>query len=135
MGHTITALDIKINEFLNIPYAEPPIGKLRFAPPLPLKTPKHVIIDGTKPGNYCIQSAIGFGGIKTFVPQSEDCLVLNIWTPNVNNNTAKQSKGTLKAVMYSLYSGGLSIGSIFQDFYNGDVLATNDVVVVSANYR
>ena len=32
-GHTINVLDKEINEFLNIPYAEPPIGKLRFARP------------------------------------------------------------------------------------------------------
>ncbi|CAG2122357.1 unnamed protein product, partial [Medioppia subpectinata] len=66
---------------------------------------------------------------------SEDCLVLNIWTPNVDNNNDNQQKVGLKAVMFSIYGGALSMGSIFQDFYNSSVLATNDVVVVTVNYR
>ncbi|CAG2171427.1 unnamed protein product [Oppiella nova] len=37
--------------------------------------------------------------------------------------------------MFSIYGGALNIGSIFQDIYNASVLATNDVVVVSVNYR
>ena len=37
--------------------------------------------------------------------------------------------------MFWIYGGGLSLGSIFQPVYNGSVLATRDVVLVSANYR
>ncbi|CAG2122436.1 unnamed protein product, partial [Medioppia subpectinata] len=37
--------------------------------------------------------------------------------------------------MFSIYGGALSMGSIFQDFYNSSVLATNYVVVVAVNYR
>ena len=61
---------------------------------------------------------------------SEDCLVLNIWTPNVeNNNTSK----ILKPIMFWIHGGGLNGGSV--ELYNGSVLATNDVVVVAVNYR
>ncbi|CAG2119961.1 unnamed protein product, partial [Medioppia subpectinata] len=59
-------------------------------------------------------------------PFSEDCLVLNIWTTNVKE---------LKPVMFWIYGGGLTMGSIFQEWYNGSALATKDVVVVSVNYR
>ena len=38
-GKTIQVINKTLNEFLNIPYAEPPVGKLRFSKPLPLKQP------------------------------------------------------------------------------------------------
>ena len=63
------------------------------------------------------------------ITTSEDCLILNVWTPNVEN------KSPLKPVMYWIYGGALTMGSVFQKFYNGSVLATNDVVIVSVNYR
>jgi carboxylesterase type B len=64
--------------------------------------------------------------------ESEDCLVLNIWSPNSPTN----GTNLLRPVMFWIHGGGFVIGSIFQlPFYDGRVLATNDVVVVSANYR
>jgi carboxylesterase type B len=63
---------------------------------------------------------------------SEDCLVLNIWTPNVgNNNSFKDSP--LKAVMFYIYGGAFIMGTSF--LYNGSALAAHDVVVVTTNYR
>ena len=61
----------------------------------------------------------------------EDCLLINIWSPKqeINNSTK------LKPVMYWILPGALSFGSIFQEWYNGSVLAAQDVVLVSANYR
>ncbi|CAG2166539.1 unnamed protein product, partial [Oppiella nova] len=135
-GQTLNVVNHKINQFLNIPYAEPPVGPLRFSSPQPLKTPKQAVIDGTVKGNSCIQPKVE--GLKDFLGElttSEDCLVLNIWTPNVNTNDTNESKSQLKAVMFWIYAGGWTVGSIFQDIYNGSVLATNDVVIVSVNYR
>ena len=43
-GQTFHVLNTSVNEFLNIPYAEPPVGALRFNKPLPLKEPIKVII-------------------------------------------------------------------------------------------
>ena len=69
------------------------------------------------------------------VTTSEDCLVLNIWTPNVQNNSPSKDS-PLKPVMFWIYGGGLSGGSIFStSVYNGSVLATHDVLLVSTNYR
>ncbi|CAG2102998.1 unnamed protein product [Medioppia subpectinata] len=118
-GQTLHVLNRSIHQFLNIPYAEPPLGPLRFAPPLPLRAPKQL------------------KDMSENIPMSEDCLVLNIWTPNVGNSSDSKlkGKGSLKPVMFSIHIGGLKSGSIFRDFYNGSVLATNHVVVVSANYR
>ncbi|CAG2170939.1 unnamed protein product [Oppiella nova] len=94
-----------------------------------------LICDATQPGNSCMQippeDAHEFWGNAT---TSEDCLVLNIWTPNAGNNNS--SKGSpLKPVMFWIYGGGLTSGSIFFHDYNGSVLATHDVLLVAPNYR
>ncbi|CAG2115701.1 unnamed protein product [Medioppia subpectinata] len=67
------------------------------------------------------------------ITKSEDCLVLNVWTPTVR--TDYPLKAPLKPVMFWIYGGGLIVGSAFQQQYNASLLATNDVVVVSVNYR
>ena len=60
---------------------------------------------------------------------NEDCLVLNIWSP-------ENEKGMkLKPVLFWIHGGALDFGSIFQSWYNGSVLATHDIIVVSVNYR
>ncbi|XP_054158967.1 cholinesterase 1-like, partial [Oppia nitens] len=128
-GQTLHVLNRDVHQFLNIPFAEPPVGDLRFAKPVPIKQPKKYVIDGTKPGNSCIQNLSP--EMKHFVgdlQQSEDCLVLNVWTPSLETTG-------LKPVMFWIYGGAFSMGSIFQTDYNGSVLATNDVVFVAANYR
>ncbi|CAG2176651.1 unnamed protein product, partial [Oppiella nova] len=132
-GQTIHVLNIGINQFLNIPYAEPPVGKLRFNKPLPIQTPRD--IDATKPGNSCLQPV--FESIEHFMGNlttSEDCLVLNIWTLNGGNSNSSQ-ESPLKPVMFWIHGGGLYSGSIFQRQYNGSALAAQNVVFVSANYR
>jgi carboxylesterase type B len=43
-GNTVTVLNKTINQFLGIPYAEPPLNSLRFAKPQPLKKPLDVSI-------------------------------------------------------------------------------------------
>ncbi|XP_054158968.1 cholinesterase 1-like, partial [Oppia nitens] len=128
-GQTLHVLNRDVHQFLNIPFAEPPVGDLRFAKPVPIKEPKKDVIDGTKSGNSCIQNLSP--EMKQFVgnlQQSEDCLVLNVWTPSLETTG-------LKPVMFWIYGGAFSMGSIFQLMYNGSVLATNDVVFVAANYR
>ncbi|XP_054165680.1 acetylcholinesterase-like [Oppia nitens] len=128
-GQTIHAknsvLDTIVDQFLGIPYAIPPIGSLRFAKPQPIETPHKYIIDATKPSNSCMQ--ITYPNQQLIV--SEDCLYLNIWSTK-HKNTNK-----LKPVMFWIHGGGLTTGSIFENFYNGTALASNDVVVVSTNYR
>ncbi|CAG2177642.1 unnamed protein product, partial [Oppiella nova] len=109
----------------SIPYAEPPVGKLRFAKPEPIKTPIKDIISATKPKDSCIQPLSPFPNLT----YSENCLFVNIWTQNVD--TIGTSK--LKPVMFFIHGGGLSIGSVFTE--SGSVLATNDVVIASTSYR
>ncbi|XP_054165694.1 cholinesterase-like [Oppia nitens] len=129
-GLDIHVLNTSIAQYLNIPYAEPPVGRLRFSKPEPLKHPKQ-LIDGSKTGNSCVQTVMD--SIKHFmgnITQNEDCLVLNVWTPNDN-----EKSNVLKPVMFWIHGGGLKLGSSFQWVYNGSALAAYDVVVVSVNYR
>ncbi|CAG2178468.1 unnamed protein product, partial [Oppiella nova] len=140
-GLTIDMLNTSVDQFLGIPYAEPPVGALRFAKPQLIKKPSKEIIDATAPGNSCLQSpSPTLDEFNTAINselnliQSEDCLVLNIWTQNTRNN--RSVKGLpLKPVMFWIHGGGLIGGSIFMSDYNGSVLATNDVVLVATNYR
>ena len=62
--------------------------------------------------------------------ESEDCLFLNIWSPQSSGQSSK-----LKPVMFWIHGGGLVLGSIFDPKHNGSVLATKDIVFVSTNYR
>ncbi|CAG2119250.1 unnamed protein product, partial [Medioppia subpectinata] len=128
-GQTVRVLDASVDQFLGIPYAEPPIGALRFAKPVPIQRPRDGVIDGTKPGKSCPQRGPLFTP-NTYI-QSEDCLVLNIWTPKTGNNNTNKSQ--LKPIMFYIYGGGLSTGSI--DKFNGGPLASHGVVFVAANYR
>ncbi|CAG2117036.1 unnamed protein product, partial [Medioppia subpectinata] len=125
----VVALNTTLYQFQGIPYAEPPIGALRFAKPKPIQQPRNNIIDATKPGNSCMQKESSW----TIVPitQSEDSLVLNIWTPTLP--TDKTTNQSLKPVMFWIYGGGLTIGTI--DMYKGGPLAAHDVVFVAPNYR
>ena len=78
-------------------------------------------IDGTKNGNSCIQNDNS---------GHEDCLVLNVISPE-----SKVNSSVLKPVMFWIYGGGYTTGSIYSGFNDNKVLATYDVVVVSVNYR
>ncbi|CAG2100128.1 unnamed protein product, partial [Medioppia subpectinata] len=135
-GQTIRAFDTSIDQFLGIPYAEPPVGKLRFAKPEPIKAPTPEEIDGTQTGNACLQKKNNF--LKDYfgnLSMSEDCLTLNVWTA--------QGLGVgsaLKPVMFWIHGGWFQYGSSFQHtpdyfWFNGTYLAANDVVFVSINYR
>ncbi|XP_054161578.1 acetylcholinesterase-like, partial [Oppia nitens] len=134
-------LDAKIDQWLGIPYAEPPVGDLRFRYPVPF-TQSKVVIDATKAKNSCIQTTSAtkrrLYGNLTF---SEDCLFLNVWRQSTTSPTKQQQEASsydddeLKPVMFWIYGGGLNTGSIFARTYNGSALAAQGVVVVSVNYR
>ena len=59
----------------DIPYAQPPVGKLRWRAPQPLIAPDHIIQD--KQNNACVQPATDYAGVKgQGVVGTEDCLYL-----------------------------------------------------------
>ncbi|XP_054166219.1 cholinesterase 1-like [Oppia nitens] len=135
-GHELEGLDV--NEYLGIPYAEPPVGDLRFARPVPLSIRKNVTI-GLKDrseGVWCIQNASPlFKAELGPIPESEDCLHLNIWSPKQFHLYDGRPYNKLKSVIVVFHSGGFSTGSAYMETANGSQMATRDVIVVSPNYR
>ncbi|KAG4072767.1 hypothetical protein HA402_005244 [Bradysia odoriphaga] len=111
--------------FKGIPYAEPPVNKLRFKPPKP-KQPWTDTLDAFEFGNVCSQNIFLFG--KRSPAGSEDCLFLNIYTPDVS----AESKRT---VMLFIHGGGFLEGSGNDNFYGPDFFINEDVVLVTLNYR
>jgi carboxylesterase type B len=110
--------------FFGIPYAEPPVGNLRWKPPLPVTPWAPKLLNATAPGNCCPQKS------SMTNRQAEDCLYLNVFTP------ANASPTNLKPVMVWIHGGAWWAGCSTQDIYYGDYLTnTSDVVVVSMNYR
>ncbi|XP_022200481.2 esterase E4 [Nilaparvata lugens] len=110
--------------FQGIPFAEPPLGKLRFKDPLPIK-PWQGVKQCTKPGNPCFQ-------IHEFSNQligSEDCLFLNVYTPKIFG------PNELKPVMVWIHGGGFTCGSGDDELYAPDFFVHKDVVLVCINYR
>merc|ERR1712156_793614 len=118
-----------VHQFLNIPYAEPPVDELRWRPPKSLVTTSWKgTYDGTKWGNACSQPA----GMPIESELSEDCLYLNVFTPHDFDENEGGSERL--PVMFWIHGGGLIMGSGVQ--FNGSSLAAEEnIVVVPINYR
>ncbi|KAI1413639.1 alpha/beta-hydrolase [Hypoxylon sp. FL1857] len=115
-----------VNYFFSIPYAKPPVGKLRFSPPEPYYNSSGSVINGTVPAPACIQFTELFG--ETTSTQSEDCLFVDIWAP------ASATPDSKLPVKVWLYGGSNEGGGISDPTYNGCFSAV-DSIVVSVNYR
>ena len=122
------------DRYFGIPYAGSISGRNRF---LQAPGPAHWagVRDATRAGPPSIQPArpiIGF----TEPEQSEDCLVLNIWTPSGAAREARAGRGKGRPVMVYSHGGGFSSGSAAAALQDGGNLAReNDVVVVATNHR
>lgn len=121
-GHSRGALAFK-----GIPYAGPVSGRNRFKQ-APAVTPWAGVRDATRLGPPAMQGpGTTYGEHEP--AYSEDCLVLNVWTPAVND-------GGKRPVMFYCHGGGFTTGSGGQNIQDGARLAaTYDVVVVASNHR
>src|SRR5215469_6064750 len=111
--------------FRGIPYAEPPVGDLRWREPMPVK-PWTGIRDATAFGPICAQPSQS----KAARSSKEDCLYLNVWA-------SEWPRRSRMPVMVWIpgggnFAGGITAGAPDAD---GESLARHGVVVVSLNYR
>jgi para-nitrobenzyl esterase len=126
--------------FQGIAFAQPPVGPLRWRPPQPI-APWSGMRDATRPSRPCMQSLQGVDSFvaplaaaygAAYLPQqldpSEDCLYLNVWTPQLQ-------PGMHLPVMVWLHGGSNRVGSGAESAYDGASLASRGVIVVTINYR
>lgn len=113
-----TGAAVLVKHFLGVAFAQPPVGPLRFAPPLTPNYPANVDASQYAPG--CKQPGI---------PSSEDCLYLNVWVPN----TAPPAGGF--PVIHYIHGGGFLTGSGSEIDGAQLVAANSSVIVVASNYR
>jgi len=116
-----------VTSFKGIPYATAPVGPLRWHAPLPAPAWTGTR-DATGYGNDCVQARMAGDLANTTLPMSEDCLVLNVWTP-------QPRAGAKLAVMVYIHGGGFSTGSGSSAILDGSRLAARGVLVVTLNYR
>lgn len=124
--------DANVHVFKGVPYGASTAGANRFMPPQPLQ-PWTGVRDAFDWGPRAPQ-VVG-GEPAEMIPtdpreaQGEDCLVMNIWTPNPGN-------GQRRPVMVWLHGGGFASGSGSYSIYEGRELARkHDVVAISVNHR
>ncbi|KAI1840393.1 hypothetical protein JX266_013401 [Neoarthrinium moseri] len=117
-----------VRQFLGIPFAEPPLGSLRFQPPV-AKSAGAPITANKLPAN-CIQFSGFSSGLTIAGPVSQDCLYLNVYTP------ANAASGSLPVLIW-IYGGAFIIGGSDVPYQVPDqwVERTKSHIVVTFNYR
>ncbi|XP_031333769.1 acetylcholinesterase-like [Photinus pyralis] len=127
----------QVNAWYGVPYAEKPIGKLRFRPSIPPQ-PWQDTLDATMIPPVCVQTNRSFQSPEQYFPGkrlwipthpfSEDCLYLTIVAPDPVPQDA--------SVMVWIHGGGFYSGSNSQGFYDHKILASEEnVIVASMQYR
>ncbi|XP_066251884.1 juvenile hormone esterase-like [Euwallacea similis] len=112
----------------HIPYAKPPLGDLRFQPPVRPDSWTD-ILDGSKDSPACLSLvSYGIDPVSTN-GYSEDCLYINVYSPVPANSSARLS------VMFWIYGGGFVIGTGDFSLTDPTALLEDNVIVVTFNYR
>jgi len=133
--------DTRSLAFLGIPFAEPLNATMRWTVPQlssAFHSPEtHFPCEDYAP--RCIQS--GRMAASSSIPESEDCLNLNIWIPDSLLTRGSQGEWTLGSqaaalpVMVFIHGGGFAMGSNADPYIGGDLFNANDVILVAMNYR
>lgn len=122
-----TTLASGIHVFKGIPYAAPPVRDLRWKPP---QAPAswHGVRRADRFAAQCMQTRVFGDMMFRNSGISEDCLYLNVWTPEASA-TAK------RPVLVYFYGGGFVAGDGSEPRYDGESLARKGIVVVTISYR
>lgn len=120
-------LDNGVKAFLGIPFAEAPVGDLRWSAPQP-KANWDGVLQTKAFGNDPMQPIIYRDMIFRGPERNEDCLYLNVWT-----NAATVADGLPVLIYFN--GGGLMAGSGSEPRYDGAAIAAEGVIGVTANYR
>jgi para-nitrobenzyl esterase len=110
-----------IRVFRGIPYAEPPVGELRFAPTVPAQDRSETLQLSEAFGNSCVQIDLAVRAPAG----NEDCLYLNVYAPESGENLP---------VMVWIHGGAFVFGNGGGE-YDPTRLVREDVIVVTLNYR
>nr|CAD7425068.1 unnamed protein product [Timema monikensis] len=123
VGSTVSG--VTFYSFLGIPYSQPPVGELRFK--APQGAPSWTgVRDASTLGSNCFQVE------DSEVHGSEDCLFINVYTPQLPRVNHACS---LMPVMVWIHGGGLVAGSGDPSLYGPGYLLDREIVFVTFNYR
>jgi len=114
-------------EFLGIPFAQPPVGNLRWREPMPVQ-PWSDIKETTSFGAPCAQAILGDWNRRDSETSKEDCLYLNVITPTWKSPTPLP-------VMFWIHGGANAGGTASSSLYKDGTLVQHGVILVTANYR
>ena len=121
----VTSADVET--FKGIPFAQPPVGKLRWRAPVAASRWAHVR-KADHFGHDCMQFPFPSDAAPLGVAPGEDCLYLNIWRPAA-------SAAAPRPVLVWIYGGGFVNGGSSPAVYDGSEFARQGIVFVSFNYR
>lgn len=122
--------------YKGIPYGQPPVGKLRFKAPVEVE-PWEGVLEATTFKNSATQRIREKGSFyekefysdpKFYVPMTEDCLYLNIWTP-------KEKSDQKRPVAVWIHGGAFLSGAGTEMEFDGAAYAKRDIILVTINYR
>ena len=118
-----------VRSFRGLPYAAPPTGERRFAPPAPASAWEGTR-DATEFGAACPQPPAPYAFVWSRGPfeQNEDCLYLNVWAPTAPSAAPR-------AVMVWFHGGSHTTSYAHSAVFDGTELAAKGVVLVTVNYR
>ncbi|KAH9379542.1 hypothetical protein HPB48_004255 [Haemaphysalis longicornis] len=126
-GNRISLLNRVVEEYRGIPYACPPVGDLRFLPPVPAPRWEGTL-DARNGRTACPQAPNRF--LMDAIVLTEDCLYVNVWTP-----VPRWADATAPVLVW-IHGGGFTTGSASYDNYTAAALAARTgFVVASMNYR
>ncbi|KAJ8687651.1 hypothetical protein QAD02_023445 [Eretmocerus hayati] len=126
-----TTRGAKIAGFRGLPYAEPPLGELRFENPRPWREKWNGTRDSSTDGDMCLQRDYTTGAVVG----DEDCLYLNVFAPASIIKNGNESKAKNFSVLVFIHGGAFNTGSSNSSLLAPTYLLDHNIVVVTMNYR